>query len=357
MTYSLTWLPGVLRAAGLRVVEIPGWETRGQGDVGKIQLIMGHHTAEKIDADMQPNLRVLTEGREGLRGLLAQLGLGQDGTYYMIGAGLAYHAGAGSWKGIVSGNAHSIGIEAENNGLGEPWPAVQMDAYARGCAAMANHLKLGVDFVIGHKEWAPQRKIDPTFDMIAFRQKVSSFMRHERIMVPRFVNILKRWETYQRKAYTDKDGSWHIGYGHGNAAKIPPFVDATTVLKDEAEAMSILMDDLHYLLPIVEKLIKVKVNNNQFCALLDVAYNRGPGTLRESAIIYHLNNPTDIAEGLNYKRAARAFVHHEHRTDGTEFAILDMAMDPKIGTPRIYLGLELRRIDDAALFQDPEESP
>ena len=351
MAYSLTWLPEVLRKAGLRVVEQPGWQPRGHGDVGKIQFVLCHHTAEKIDANMQPELRVLTEGRPGLTGPLAQLGLGQDGTYYVIAAGLAYHAGAGSWKGIVSGNAHSIGIEAENNGLGEPWPDAQMDAYARGCAAILTHIGAGVDMCVGHKEWAPQRKIDPSFDMVAFRQRVLAFMpRRGRVFVPRMISLLKRWELFMPKAYKDKDGSWHVGYGHGNAAKVPPFVDETTVLKNETEAMSILMDDLQYLVPIVEKQIKVPINDNQFCALLDVAYNRGPGTLRESAVMFHVNNTSDP---LHLKRAAHAFVFHEPRADGTDFAKLDTAFDPVFGEFRVYLGLTLRRIDDAALFQSP----
>jgi hypothetical protein len=39
MAHSLTWLPDVLKAAGLRVSEVPGWENRGKRDVGKILII------------------------------------------------------------------------------------------------------------------------------------------------------------------------------------------------------------------------------------------------------------------------------------------------------------------------------
>lgn len=164
-------------------------------------------------------------------------------------------------------------------------------------------------------------------------------------MVPRMISLLKRWELFMPKAYKDKDGSWHVGYGHGNAAKVPPFVDENTVLKDEAEAMEILVADLQYLIPILEKQIKVEVNNNQFSALMDVAYNRGPGTLRESAVMFHVNN---VDDKLHMKRAARAFVIPE---DG--FTKLNTAQDTTTGGVREYLGLTLRRIDDAALFQSP----
>lgn len=176
MSFSLTWLPSVLRGAGLKVVERPGWRDRGQGDIGKIQLVICHHTAEKIDENLHPEFEILEEGREGLRGCLAQLGLGQDGVYYVLAAGKAWHAGAGSWKGITAGNDHAIGIEAENNGIGEIWPEIQLDAYVRGCAAIAKFCGFGVEMVIGHKEWAPTRKIDPNFDMNAFRNRVSGFM-------------------------------------------------------------------------------------------------------------------------------------------------------------------------------------
>ena len=158
---------------------------------------------------------------------------------------------------------------------------------------------------------------------------------------------MKRWELCMLKSYKDKDGSWHIGYGHGNASGVPPFVDETTTLKDEKEAEDILFADLEYLLSIVKKQIKSEVilNDNQFSAIMDVAYNRGPGTLRESAVMYWINNPED---GLHLKKAARAFVFHE---DG--FKTLDTAFDPKTQETRVYLGLQLRRIDDASLFQTP----
>jgi hypothetical protein len=36
MTFSLLWLPDVLRAAGLQVIEVPGWQNRGHGDEGEV---------------------------------------------------------------------------------------------------------------------------------------------------------------------------------------------------------------------------------------------------------------------------------------------------------------------------------
>ncbi len=176
MTYSLIWLPDVLRNAGLRVAEVPGWESRGIGDVGSTFGVLCHHTGSPRLGNM-PSLRTLIEGRSDLRGPLAQLGLGRDGTYYVIAAGKAQHAGTGIWAGISAGNRHFIGIEAQHTGRREdPWPAEQMRAYAHGVAAILQHLGLDVDRCAGHKEYAPRRKPDPTFDMNVFRDSVQKIL-------------------------------------------------------------------------------------------------------------------------------------------------------------------------------------
>lgn len=96
----------------------------------------------------------------------------------MVSALRCNHAGAGSWKGLTAGNASLIGIEAENQGIAsDPWPEAQLVAYAKGCAAILKHIKAGPEWCIGHKEWAPRRKIDPTFDMVKFRERVKGYMR------------------------------------------------------------------------------------------------------------------------------------------------------------------------------------
>ncbi len=179
MTYSLTWLPTVLRKAGLNVIEQPGWQTRGHGDMSKVEGILCHHTAECRDTNTEPALQVITHGRPDLPGPLAHLGLGQAGDYYVIAAGKAWHAGRGLWNGVPGNHTgRLIGIEAENDGIGEAWTDVQMEAYAKGCAAIAKHCGFGIAAVLGHKEYAlPKgRKSDPSFDMAAFRLRVAGYM-------------------------------------------------------------------------------------------------------------------------------------------------------------------------------------
>jgi len=184
MTFSLLWLPQVLKDAGLRVIEVPGWQNRGHGDEGTVLGVLCHHTCGPLHGDL-PDLNVLIDGRPDLGGPLCNLGLGRSGTFYIIAAGKGWHAGRGQWQGITDGNAHLVGIEAENIGTSnadgspkEPWPAVQMDAYKRGCAAILKHVGAKPIMCAGHKEYAlPHgRKDDPNFDMNAFRNDVAALM-------------------------------------------------------------------------------------------------------------------------------------------------------------------------------------
>lgn len=180
MAYQLTWMPRVLRQAGLKVAETPGWIDHGRGNMGQVRGVICHHTAGARNGNM-PSLRVLVEGRSDLKGPLCHLGLGRDGTYYLVAAGSANHAGRGYWKGFSNGGSGFIGIEAENVGdpEREPWPDVQIDAYIRGVAALLGHLNLPADRCCSHREWAlPQgRKTDPhSIDMDDFRQKVALAM-------------------------------------------------------------------------------------------------------------------------------------------------------------------------------------
>ena len=185
MSFSLIWLPDVLEKAGLKVALDPGWETRGRGDMGPIFGVICHHTGGGKKGNMG-SLRILRDGRpaapgvKALPGPLSQLGLGRDGTYYVIAAGRCNHAGDGLWRGLKGGNSNFIGIEAENTGGRDdwPWPQAQIEAYQRGAAAILKHIGRSSDFCCGHAEYALPlgRKSDPTLDMASFRFAVTAFM-------------------------------------------------------------------------------------------------------------------------------------------------------------------------------------
>lgn len=173
------WLADALRAAGCKVVELGGWKTRGRpGPFGPVKGVLCHHTAGSKKGN-SPSLALILSGRPDLVGPLSHLHLSRDGTFSVIAAGRCNHAGAGDWQGLTSGNTNFIGIEAENAGDGtDPWPDVQIEAYAKGCAAILKHVKARAIMCAGHKEYAlPHgRKCDPSFDMPKFREKVQAFM-------------------------------------------------------------------------------------------------------------------------------------------------------------------------------------
>lgn len=171
----LTELADILRGAGLQVVEEPGWKTRGHGVMTSVKGILVHHTAGPATGEF-PSKTVVRDGRSDLPGPLSQLGLGRSGTWYVIAAGLSYHAGA-TINNTIFGNANAIGIEAEARGTPadltghKHWPEVQWQSYVRGVKALQAAYGIPSIRVLGHKEAAVPagRKPDPNFSMDEFR--------------------------------------------------------------------------------------------------------------------------------------------------------------------------------------------
>lgn len=193
MSNAMLWLSEVLLDAGLKVSPQPGWETRGTDLFGPAAGVMIHHTVGPRKGNM-PSLGTIVNGRaatahsKALSGPLANLGLGRDGTYYLVAARLAHHAGGGTWEGVTDGNGRFIGIECENTGKTDdlPWPDVQMDALRRGVAALLRRIVAPPRMCCGHREYAlpPGRKIDPLFDMEGFRASVAQIMAGEGVVRP-----------------------------------------------------------------------------------------------------------------------------------------------------------------------------
>lgn len=180
MAYSLIWLPDVLQAASLPFTLEPGWDTRGHGDMGNVLGVMCHDTASNMATPDAADVNLVINGRPDLAGPLAQLVLSRGGIFHVIAAGKCWHAGLpdanGPWH-WLAGNSHMIGIEAENSGRADDlWPAVQLDAYAKGCAAILQHVGAKASMCIAHREYAPSRKQDVPFDMSVFRVAVASHM-------------------------------------------------------------------------------------------------------------------------------------------------------------------------------------
>lgn len=169
-----------LRKWGLKVQEKEGWRHRGRPYDFYPKAIIVHHTASGAQSGNFASEGIVTSGRSDLPGPLCQFLLGRDGTVKIIADGYANHAGYGNHRLIPAnqGNTYTIGIEAENNGVGEPWSKAQLQAYYRLCAALLVWMdRKDVERVFGHKEWT-SRKIDPAgINMDRFREQVRAAMR------------------------------------------------------------------------------------------------------------------------------------------------------------------------------------
>jgi hypothetical protein len=157
----------------VRDYRVPGYKGRPIHPRG----VMVHHTASAAGSGDLPSLSTCIHGRPDLPGPLCQILIGRAGTVAVITDGQGNHSGRGSWPGITVGNAQLIGIEIENNGVGEPWSLGVLSVVARVTAQLCR--VFGLSIVIGHKEWAPGRKIDPSFDMDQFRNAVTALAPEE----------------------------------------------------------------------------------------------------------------------------------------------------------------------------------
>ena len=181
-TYPLTWLADVLRAAGCKVIEEDGWKTRGRDGSFTPKAIMLHHDASPA-GETSNGVDVIRDGRPGLAGPLSQLWLAYDGTWHVVAAGRANHAGEGGPWGVISaddGNGDAIGIETDHT-TDERWSDPQRSEGLRGVHALTQHMGITtreeIDrAVTAHKEYAPDRKVDPDpMDMDNARAQLAAY--------------------------------------------------------------------------------------------------------------------------------------------------------------------------------------
>ncbi len=72
----------------------------------------------------------------------------------------AWHAGAGSWRGLSDINSRSIGIELDNDGM-SPFSQPQMASLEALLPEIMTRWGIPPEAVIGHSDLAPDRKRDP----------------------------------------------------------------------------------------------------------------------------------------------------------------------------------------------------
>ncbi|MFZ4261484.1 N-acetylmuramoyl-L-alanine amidase [Sphingobacterium sp. HJSM2_6] len=126
-------------------------------DIRKPQFVMLHHTsqasmAQTIRTFQLPHTKVSSHYVIGRDGRVVQM-LND----YLRG----WHAGRGKWGNITDMNSVSIGIELDNSG-NEPFPDAQINSLLQLLDTLKTKYAIPQKNFIGHSDFAPGRKDDPS---------------------------------------------------------------------------------------------------------------------------------------------------------------------------------------------------
>lgn len=96
------------------------------------------------------------------------------------------------------------------------------------------------------------------------------------------INLIKEFEGCKLSSYKCPAGVWTIGYGHTKNVK-----QGMKITNEHAT--NLLKDDLKTYEGYVNKYVKVKLNQNQFDALVSFTFNCGGGALKSSTLLKKIN--------------------------------------------------------------------
>ena len=96
------------------------------------------------------------------------------------------------------------------------------------------------------------------------------------------IALIKKFEGIELQAYQDSVGVWTIGYGHTKGVK-----EGDNISLKKAEEM--LEEELVEYEGYINDMVKVRLEQNQFDALVAWVYNLGPTNLSKSTLLKVLN--------------------------------------------------------------------
>ncbi len=102
-----------------------------------------------------------------------------------------------------------------------------------------------------------------------------------------FWNYLVECEGLKLKAYKDSGGLWTIGIGTLIDTKEEEYLKTTIITRQQA--VDLAYKDLIPTIKFVKKCLTKELNENQFFALVDFAYNCGIGALQRSTLLRLVN--------------------------------------------------------------------
>jgi lysozyme len=147
------------------------------------------------------------------------------------------------------------------------------------------------------------------------------------------IDLIKEFEGLKLTAYQDSVGVWTIGYGTTAAAGvgITPR-QGMTITQSEAEWY--LQKAIQKFADAIKPSITAPVNENQFGAMVSLAYNVGPNAFKRSSVLKRFNSG-DIAGAAD------------------AFRLWNKARNAKTGKMEVLRGLVRRREAERALFLKP----
>jgi lysozyme len=153
--------------------------------------------------------------------------------------------------------------------------------------------------------------------------------------------LIRQSEGLRLASYRDAVGVWTIGYGHTSAAGEPLVSPGQKITKEEADA--ILRRDVEKFSVGVRTMLKRRLADQQFSALVSFAYNVGLGAFRKSSVLQAVNAGDDAGvpqrlslwvkaggrtlPGLVKRRAAEASLYM------SEAGLAEAAATPASGKP------------------------
>ncbi len=143
----------------------------------------------------------------------------------------------------------------------------------------------------------------------------------------RGLDIIRRSEGLRLQSYY-LAGQWLVGYGHAATAK-----KDMTITVDHADML--LLTDIRRAEEGVRRLVEVPLNENEFSALVSLAYNMGVGAFQRTAVLRRLN--AGDRDG-----AADAFRHLVTAEIGGERVVLDALKRRRAAERALFLTRPLR---------------
>lgn len=124
------------------------------------------------------------------------------------------------------------------------------------------------------------------------------------------INLIKQFEGCRLTAYQDSVGVWTIGYGWTQPVDGKPVAKGMAITQQKAD--DLLKQGVVQYESGVSTLVKVQLNQDQFDALVDFAYNLGINALKGSTLLKKIN-------AGDYIGAANEF-HKWNKAGGKELA-------------------------------------